>query len=403
MASIAVLLISILVPSIFAQCTVERSEPFFRRSVYEFSVDLLIRIAQEKENHFVTSTFSPWALISAVSLGATDETLAEIKKVLRLHPHKCFNSKFFEIIKKITAASDGTTLERSSTLFADDRMSLNEVFKNRIKKTEVTNIEVLPFENSADVAATINDYVSAATHGNIQDIVSPSDLDGVYLVLIDALYFKGTWRNQFSSADTEASAFYDERGNQIGDVNLMFSQQNVNYTTISQIASSVLELPYGSNNRFSMLFFLPDAGTSISSVLQKLKIITLGSIFTLFNQERPKTVSIQIPRFKINSDLDNLKELLVDMGLKTMFDMNQAKFADISDYSLYISNFIQKATIEVNEEGAEASAASAAFFEARSLQFNPEFTANRPFLYMIVDRQTEVALFAGAYSKPSTY
>ncbi|XP_026315921.1 leukocyte elastase inhibitor-like [Hyposmocoma kahamanoa] len=403
MALILVVL-SVVIPGIFSQCTVQNAKPYFRRSVYEFTTDLVQRIATETDNHFVTSALSPWTLLSAVSLGATDETLDEIIDVLRLHPHQCFNNKFFEIVKQMTATSEGTVFERSSSLFLDDRFPLNPVFKARVKRTQVCNIETLQFDNFAETANTINEFINQATHGTIDEMITPNDLEGVYLVLVDALYFKGSWMTKFSSADTETSAFYDENGNQLGDVNLMFSTQTVNMVSIRQIGATVLELPYGVDGRFSMLFILPDQHKTITSVIEKLKNISLSSIFILSKQQGPQHVMVQVPRFKISTDLNNLKELLTDMGLKTLFDNVKAKLADISDYSLYISNIFQKANIEVNEEGSEASAASAALFEGRSATVRIEqFVANKPFLFMIVDKETEIALFTGAYSKPSLY
>lgn len=394
----------ILIPGIFSQCTIENAEPYFRRSVYEFSTNLVPRVAIETDTHFVTSALSTWILLSAVSLGATDETLDEIEDVLRLHPHQCFNNKFFEIVKQMTATSEGTIFERSSSLFVDNRFPLNPIFKGKVKGTQVCNTENLPFENFIETTNTINEFVRQATRGAIDEMITPNDLEGVYIVLIDALYFKGAWKTKFSAVDTELSAFYDEKGNQLGDVNLMFNTQTVNMVSMGQIGANILELPYGNDGRFSMLFILPDQGKTVTSVIEKLKNISLSSIFILFKQQRPRNVMVQVPRFKISTDLKNLKELLIDMKLVTLFDSTLAKLTDISDYSLYISNMFQKANIEVTEEGSEASAATAGSFEGRSLDLETEqFVANRPFLFMIVDKETEIALFTGAYSKPSLY
>ncbi|XP_047510274.1 serine protease inhibitor 77Ba-like [Pieris napi] len=201
--------------------------------------------------------------------------------------------------------------------------------------------------------------------------------------------------------DTEVSAFYNEKGDQTGDVNLMFVTGNFYQKEVDVIGAQVLELPYGSDERYTALFFLPYPDVSLFSVIEKLKTITLTTIFKLFEAEEKQDVMVQLPRFKTSTNLNNLKELLSDMGLRTMFDSSQASFTKISPYELSVSDFFQKADIEVNEEGTTASAVSGAGFISRSL---PEkFTANRPFLYMIIDKEIEVPLFAGANSKPSVY
>ncbi|KAI5630677.1 serpin (serine protease inhibitor) domain-containing protein [Phthorimaea operculella] len=367
-AFILLLAFATLIPSSFTQCTTEKALPFFRRSVYEFSIDLVKRIAEENENHFVSSALSPWTLISVLSLGADGETYDEIQQVLRLHHHQCFNKKFFEVIQQLSDVKDDTVLRRSSMIVADERVRINEVFRSRIQKTKVSEIKQLSFYDPQTVANDINQYVSQATQGTIQDIVEASDLENVLMVLIDALYFKGAWQSSFLGENTEVSAFYDERRNQIGDVNLMFGEIIANITAVPQIGAKFWSCRTATGGFQCSSFFLT-----------------------------------KIPRFKIASDLDNMKEWLIDMGLLSMFDAT-ASFTDLSDEALNVSDFIQKAMIEVTEEGTTASAATAAFVSYRSFEpTTDEFTANKPFLFMIADRHLELAVFTGAYSKPTVY
>ncbi|XP_045507108.1 serine protease inhibitor 77Ba-like [Colias croceus] len=395
-----IFLILCFIPAILSQCTVERAEPQLKRAIYDFSIDLLTRISQEKENHFVASTLSPWTLLSCLSLGAADNTLAELKQVLKLHYQKCFNNKYLEIVNRITSNSDpDVTVERSAIMFADEGLPINDAFKNRIASTGVSDIEVISLGYADAAAATINDYVSRATHNAVEDMVNPSDLEDVYLLMIDALYFKGAWETPFLAEETEISAFYNERGIQVGDVNLMFVNGMFHEKAVDQINANVLELPYGSSGRYSALFFVPYPEVPLYSVIEKLKLITLATIFKQFDEK--ESVMVQIPRFKIMSDLSNMRELLADMGLESIFASQLARFPYISDVNLSVSEFFQKASIEVTEEGTTASAATAAELVSRS--FPKKFTANKPFMFMIVDKQYDVPLFAGAYSKPSEY
>ncbi|XP_038218184.1 serine protease inhibitor 77Ba-like [Zerene cesonia] len=400
MMDLKVFLILCVVPCVLSQCVMKKAEPQLRRAIYDFSIELLTRIAQEKENHFVASTLSPWTLLSCLSLGAADNTLAELKHVLKLHYHKCFNNLYLEIVSKINSNSDPhVTVERSAVMFADEELSINDAFKNRIASTGISDIEVISLGYADAAAAMINNYVSRATHNAVEDMVNPSDLEDVYLVMIDALFFKGTWETPFVAEETETSPFYNERGVQIGDVNLMFVNGMFHEKSIDQIDANVLELPYGNSGRYSALFFVPYPDVPVYNVIEKLKLITLTTIFKQFDEK--ESVMVQIPRFKIVSDLNNMRELLRDMGLESMFVSEQARFPYLSDDNLSVSEFFQKASIEVTEEGTTASAATAAELVSRS--FPIKYTANKPFLFMIVDKVYEVPLFAGAYSKPSEY
>lgn len=390
-------------PLVTPQCTLQRAEPSFRRSIYEFSVELLRRIAEDTEGHFVSSTISPWTLLSAVSLGAADETLAEIKRVLHHHSHKCFNNKYLELAKQVASTDESATLERSSVLFVDNTLGLKSAFQKKLTDTGICEISPISFEDFTFAAALINEYVKSTTHGIIEEIITPSDLEGVYVIMVDALYFKGTWKKAFSVENTQTSAFYDTHKNLIGDVQMMFINSQFNSTKIDPIEATALELPYGNSGRFSMLIILPNEGVSLLNVIGNLKKISLGSIFGLFKRQGPRSILVRLPRFKITSDIDNMKELLIDMGLREMFDPGLAKFPLLSDYQLHVSSFIQKADIEVTETGTVAAAVTELGFSFRSYIEPEEFTANRPFLFLVVDRQTEVPVFSGAYSKPSLY
>ncbi|XP_061384750.1 serine protease inhibitor 77Ba-like [Danaus plexippus] len=400
MVAIRIFVVCTLIPTILSQCTVEKAEPLFRRSVYEFSVDLLSRIALEKDNHFVTSTFSIWVLLSCASLGASGGTLNELKQVLQLNENKCFNNKYMKLASTVTTNNDtGVILERSALIFVDKTISLSDFYKARLGMTSIADVETASFDNPDVVAYVINEYVRRATHDTIEDIITPADLENSLIVMLDAIFFKGIWKKQFSVEDTEVSAFYNDLGDSIGDVNLMFISSQFKVGIIKQIDAQILELPYGNSDRYSMILFLPLDGVPLYNVISNLKSINLASIKNFLKND-PITVQVQIPRFEISSDLNNLKELMIDMGLKAMFE-DRADFSFMSDFPLHISNFIQKAHIEVTEEGTVSSASTLDDFSFRSMPY--QFIANKPFLYMIVDKQVEVPLFMGAYSKPSLY
>lgn len=398
------LFITVSVPSISAQCNFRTATPYFKRSVYEFSLKLAEKINQETESHFVASALSPWTLLSAMSLGASDTTLQEIREVLQLHPHKCFNNLYFELVNQVTQRPSNPTasmLERSATIFFDDTLYVKQTFFDDIAKVGICDARIVSFVDTVETAAIINEHVRSVTNEAIDEIVTPNDLDGILTVMIDALYFKGAWKVPFPYEDTESSAFYNDKGQQIGDVSLMYVSGSFNITSVPQIRAKVLELPYGDDSRFSMLIFLPNSGVSVTQMVDLMKTISISSVFILYKQYGASTVGVQIPRFKISSDIDNLKELLIDMGVKAIFDQQQANFPGISDYQLYLSNFIQKADIEVTEDGTVAAAATAGFFESRMMP--EQFVANKPFLFMIVDRILHVPIFTGAYSKPSLF
>ncbi|XP_053620332.1 serine protease inhibitor 77Ba-like [Plodia interpunctella] len=396
------IVITVILPLISGQCTIPKAAVLVKRPVFHFTMNLATRLAQDKENHFVASPISQWILLSALSTGALEETLVELKKVLELHPHKCFNRKYWEVVNDSMNSNDSNDVivQRTPLVVIDQSFSpfIPTSFLKNLNDTNMCKVITQNFDDGDKTARVINDFVVQSTNG-IQDlIISPTDLFDTNLILLDSLYFKGFWNQAFSSANTDFADFHDEYGNNIGMVPLMFTNSEFNYSNIDQIKATVLQLPYGENKEYSMLIFLPYDGVLLSAMLYKIKDISLATVFRKFEMDGPRTIDVQIPRFEISSELDNLKELLTDMGIRSIFDVN-AKF-DVG-VDVYVNNFVQKTKIEVTEEGTEAASVTEAGLGWRSL--DESFIANRPFFFMIVNSEKELPLFVGAFSKPAPY
>ena len=114
-----------------------------------------------------------------------------------------------------------------------------------------------------------------------------------------------------------------------------------------------------------------------------------------------ENVRTTIPKFKVESTLE-LNEPMKRIGVNDVFDMGSADLSGISGKKdLYVSLIVQKAFIEVNEEGAEAAAATGAVMMMRSMVMEPEFRCNRPFYYMIRERSSGLVLFSGRITNPT--
>lgn len=397
----SLLLICIIFSSANGQCNIYKARPKFSRAIHDFTTEINSRLEEQTSGHYVASPVSLWSLLSAISEGAEGTTLREIQEVLHHHHIKCFNRKYYDIIRQMKSTNPETLLERSGLVVIDENLNVNPKFVNTLNKIGISNVWETNFENFEGSANNINQFVRNVTHGGINEIVSPEDMAGKVLILLDAIYFKGTWKQPFDSSDTEPTPFYNDRNEQIGDVNMMFNVGTYNILDVEVLKAEVLELSYGIDDRFSLLIFLPYYGKSLQSVIDELPNITIKSLFTVFKRKDPIKAHIQIPRFKITTKVENLKELLNDMGITSMFDSSGNGFSEITDDFIYVSDVVQKADIEVTEEGTTGSAITEAEFEDRMMPRT--FTANKPFAFMIYDKVTEVVLFTGAYSKPSLF
>lgn len=181
----------------------------------------------------------------------------------------------------------------------------------------------------------------------------------------------------------------------------MFQRGSFAYTAISELDSHVLELPYGTENRLSMIFLMPRKRIHLTSVMERLADFGVSRIIDELEKSSQEyeedEIEVYVPRFKITADF-TLNVILEQMGLTDIFNPNKADLSHISKHSIYLSRIIHKATIEVTEEGTVAAAASGAIFANKATP--PRFFANRPFAFWIVDKQTKSMLFGGQVRNP---
>lgn len=163
-----------------------------------------------------------------------------------------------------------------------------------------------------------------------------------------------------------------------------------------------LDMPY-KGERLSMIFVLPDGDKSSLTDMEEAmsKVTDLSSLLT-FGKNKVE-VEVTLPKFKIESQLE-LNEPLAKMGMTDMFDETKADFSTMTggvNKGLFVSQVVQKAFVEVNEEGAEAAAATAGIMMMRAMPMNPQFTCDRPFAFFIKDNLTGMILFSGHVTDPS--
>lgn len=202
-------------------------------------------------------------------------------------------------------------------------------------------------------------------------------------------------------SQTIEEPFYDEFEKLQGNVNMMFQRGSFSYTGIQALDSLVLELPYGDQDRLSMIILLPRKGVLLTKVLEKLSSFGIGRVVTELRRADSEfeedQVEVFLPRFSITADF-TLNVILEQMGLTDIFNVKKANLSRISKHPIYLSRIIHKAQIDVNEVGTVASAATGAIFANKAI--SPRFHANRPFAFLIIEKNTNTLLFCGQVRNP---
>ena len=254
-----------------------------------------------------------------------------------------------------------------------------------------------PTDFSAPQNATeiINKWVEDHTENMITELIGPGIITPTTrMILTNAVYFKGDWQFPFEKTATKDAVFNIDRGKS-KTVPMMNRTETFRYTENDRLQA--LELPYG-DGKLSMLILLPK---EMNDFLTLENSINYKNINMAISKLHEKKVRVSIPKFKISSGL-NLSETLIKMGMKDAFTMD-ADFSGMDGTkTLYLTAVLHKAYVDVNEEGTEAAAASAAVVGVKSSGgVPPYFNANHPFLFFIKENTNQNILFMGRIVDPT--
>jgi serpin B len=244
---------------------------------------------------------------------------------------------------------------------------------------------------SPNAVPTINDWVGTATSGKIPTILDRIEDDQV-MFLINAIYFKGSWRTRFDPARTITSTFHGVDGDQ--PAKLMRREGTVRWLATAEFEA--VDLPYG-NGAYSMTVVLPAEGTRVDDVAASLGTTQWT---TRMGQFGDADVELQLPRFRLEWERDLIPDLQA-LGMRAAFDDGRADFSRMTTLNsqLYISLVKQKTFVDVNEEGTEAAAVTNVGVTLTSLPVRRQFTVDRPFLFVLRERLSGTILFIGKITR----
>merc|ERR1711997_1031141 len=358
----------------------------------QFTNRLLQQIESNTTTNFVLSPHSIHSVFSQLLQGSGGRTKAELENLLGVTA----SDSLVEQYRILGQGLSGEGFKQANLLAVANSFKPKIEFRTNLNNGFQSDIREFDFgSNSLGSVQEINQYVEEVTNQKIKDLLANDDVDGLTrMVLINAVYFKATWQFAFNADESFEAGFNSPEGSV--SAQYMSREADVRMLVDQERQMEILELPYEDPNR-SMLIVLPNAGTSTQDLVQRLDGLDLASIRT--NGKLAKT-SIFIPKFKLKFKT-YLKQQMEALGVRDLFAQS-ANLTGISNEALSASEAVHQAFIEVNEEGTEAAAATAAVVGLRTAQQRKrEFFADRPFLFVVYDFEHEVTLFAGKVVNPN--
>jgi len=354
-------------------------------------------LVQDKNKNIFVSPSSIALTLAMTYNGADGSTKEAMAKVLELQGMNLqqINSNYAKLKTSLENPDPQVKLNIANSLWADQNNSLKSDFiKNNqdFYQAKVTNL------NFADTETPnkINNWVKEKTEGKIEKIVEKIDPNQV-LFLLNAIYFKGNWTQEFDEAKTDKRPFYLSSGEE--KQHPMMSQSG-DYKYYESDNFQAVSLPYGESGRVSFYVFLPKQNSDLESFYESLNAANWEKWMSQFAKQEG---SLHLPRFKMDYET-TLNDALSALGMEEAFS-NNANFSEMGN-NLKISQVKHKTFVEVNEEGTEAAATTSVGIQLTSAKLPSQkpfqMIVNRPFFCAIRDNQTGSILFMGSIVEPLT-
>ncbi len=361
-----------------------------------FAIDLFHELRLTQGNLF----FSPHSVAAALAMtwgGAKGDTAGQLATALHLGPDPTVvHEGFTNWRQALVSIRDQGEVELylANSLWPDLRYPLVERFLDLARRYYGVLITGVDYGDEQAARTQINAWVEDNTNHRITDLVAPGDLsDLTQLVLANAIYFKGNWAHQFDIAVTQDEAFHLLDG-QTAVVPLMHQKRQFFYGETHH--HQVLTLPYEGYG-LQMLVILPKAVKDLPELEADLSTESL-SRWTQGQHEYE--VDVYLPRFTFATDYE-LNQPLKHLGITDAFSPNADFTGIVREGPFFLDLIVHKAFLAVNEEGAEAAAATAATVTRGGSPGGPVvFRADHPFLVLIQEWETGRILFMGRVVDP---
>jgi serpin B len=364
-----------------------------------------------EEGNFIFSPVSTATALSMTYAGARGQTAKQMGSALHDSLGQdawaaAFNKLVVDLGSRDVAEHDtdygkmSLTLRLVDSAFVQNGYALEPAFLDTLSVHYDAGVKLLEFASDPETSRlAINGWVEDQTKQKIKDLIPPGDIDGdTKLVLVNALYFHGSWATPFAK-DLTASAPFHAPG---GDVAVDTMHLTGGLPYIERDGYKLTQLGYD-GGKVAMTIVLPDTG-KIADVEGALSSAWLDDASqALAASGTMHQVAVALPKFKFTWGTKELSDALKALGMTDAFANPPADFSGIEPKKdLYISHVLHKAYVGVDEDGTEAAAATAVVMRDGAAQDPPkDFTIDRPFLFFVRDLGSGAVLFSGKVVDPT--
>jgi serine protease inhibitor len=369
-----------------------------------FAFDLLRELVAQSDspNVFISPLSASMALAMAMN-GADGDTWTQMRDALGFSglEEAEINRAYRDLIGLLLGLDSKVQVGIANSVWAAlQGPPLLTDYQDRVRAHFDAEVRTVDFTDPATRTA-MNDWVASATNGRIEEMIEVLD-PSILVFLLNAVYFKGDWRDRFPRSRTAPAPFTLADGTS-RQVDMMDGDVGYRYVVgHGPGAISGVELPY-SRDAFAAVAILPPAGMPMAEFVAGLDPGVWADWMADFDDQadredtRGPGILVRLPKLEVEW-ADSLIAPLQRLGMVDAFDDILADFRRMTGQpGLFIGEAFQKTFLKVDEEGTEAAAATGI---AMPTSVPPSVTFDRPFLFAIRERFSGTILFIGVIGDP---
>lgn len=352
-----------------------------------FDYSLIKETNKNKSSNYLISPYSIKTVLSIIKDGADNSSLKELNDVMG-------NFRRANIISKNVIGDANLLLINKE--YKDE---INKNYVNKIKKSYDAEIKY-----SNITPNNINKWVDNKTNHMIPTLVDSVNPETI-MAIINAISMKASWDSEFDCKNTHISEFNTIDGSIINTIMMVSNDaQYIEDDTAKGIIKKYKTYKNDDHKKVNLEFVAIMPNDGIDSYIENFNNEEFRNLLSTKDKYKNEDVSLKLPRFKYNYNFSNLMNVLINMGIKSIFNEKTAdlsKMTESNSKDLYIGSIKQKSYIEVNEKGTKASAATIATVDENSANVPIDIEFDKPFIYIIKQSNSDDILFFGVVYTPT--
>lgn len=359
-------------------------------------VEMFKKMAQaDKDKNQLLSPMSLMFALSMLQNGAEGTTRIELLVAMG-EQEQGLNERYNHLVDYMNQF-DGkaVTLKTANSLWVRKGLSIKETFVDTLKKYYDAEVFISDF-NGEKALDDMNKWVEEKTNSLLKETIKEIKPETI-AYLMNTVYFKGTWRDEFSADMTSREPFHMDDGNE-KTVDMMYKVASLAYRESEKWQA--VSLPYYGD--CSMVVILPKG--EIDSLIEGFSSEEINAMLSIGYKDY-KRVALKLP--KLDYEVSNqLSDVLKELGIEKAFSRHEADFsqmAELEGENIFVGSIFQNTRIILDEKGTEAAAVTVVELETGSaaIEAEPiEMTCDKPFMYLIKEDKTNAVLFMGIARRP---